>query len=419
MAIAGQPVDANVRASRGLHLGSLRSLDGASPVSTRVVPLAGRCDILWAMRVVFLVLALLCGTAAAQQPDADRLLKTAMEAQQRGDFRAAIHDYRAVLKLRPNMVEAEVNLGAALAHVGQYDEAIAMYRRALPSVTPKMPVLMNLALAYYKKGDFAHAREQFESLHKAAPDDVRIAILLGESYTHSGNPADAVKLLAPMEGTNSSNLDFEYALGSALIGSGDRRQGAARMEKVGAAGKSADAYMVAGTALLQVNEFEQARHDLDAALQIEPNLPGLYTLAGTARDKCDDPKTAEPAFREALKLNPNDFQANLYLGTILYKRREMDEAKIYLDRALKLKPRDPLARYEAAMLKSTSGDYEAAAAELESLAKDDPDWLEPHVELASLYYRLHRPQDGARERQIVGRLTAEQAAKKPPTQPSK
>ena len=65
------------------------------------------------------------------------------------------------------------------------------------------------------------------------------------------------------------------------------------------------------------------------------------------------------------------------------------------------------------MLKSTSGDYETAARELEQLAKDDPDWLEPHVELATLYYRLHRPDDGAKERQIVDRLTAKQQEQGP------
>jgi Tfp pilus assembly protein PilF len=66
-----------------------------------------------------------------------------------------------------------------------------------------------------------------------------------------------------------------------------------------------------------------------------------------------------------------------------------------------------------AMLKSTSGEYEAAAQDLESVIKDDPNWLEPHVELASLYYRLHRPADGARERQIVEKITAEQQAQGP------
>ena len=124
-------------------------------------------------------------------------------------------------------------------------------------------------------------------------------------------------------------------------------------------------------------------------------------------------KNAESAFREALKADPDDFEANLYLGAILYKRRDTDEAKGYLDRALRLKPSDSMARYESAMLKSTSGDYETAAHELELLVKDDPDWLEPHVELATLYYKLHRPQDGAKERQIVDSLTAKQQAQGP------
>jgi hypothetical protein len=47
------------------------------------------------------------------------------------------------------------------------------------------------------------------------------------------------------------------------------------------------------------------------------------------------------------------------------------------------------------------------------LVKDDPTWLEPHEELASLYYRLHRPADGAKEREIVDKLTADQQAQGP------
>jgi hypothetical protein len=50
---------------------------------------------------------------------------------------------------------------------------------------------------------------------------------------------------------------------------------------------------------------------------------------------------------------------------------------------------------------------------LELLVKDDPDWLEPHVELAALYYRLRRSEDGAKERQIVDSLSAKQQAQGP------
>ena len=238
------------------------------------------------------------------------------------------------------------------------------------------------------------------------------AILLADTEIKLGDAESAAGMLEPLEKANSRNPDFDYVLGSAMIKSGRRRDGVPRLEKAGDLG-SGDAYILAGATLLDLNEFEQARHDLEKALTLSPKLAGLHTLVGMARDKTGDQKEAEPAFRVALQENPDDFEANLYLGALLYKQRHLEEAKIYLEHAVKLKPNDTMARYESAMLKSTSGEYEAAATELESVVRDNPDWLEPHVELTSLYYKLHRPSDGAKERAIVDRLTAEQQAKGP------
>src|SRR5579859_2196012 len=371
-----------------------------------------------AMRAALLASGLsswvLCACVAlAQTQNPDQLFRDAVDAQQRGDFETATRDYREVLKIRPDTVEARVNLGAALAHEGQFDAAIAEYRTALRGLSDKTAVLIDLGLAYYKKGDWENARDEFQLVHRAQPKNARIAILLGDTYLRLKEPAGAVTLLTPLESENSQNIDLEYVLGSALIQTGRRREGVSRLEKSAAAGNSADAYMLAGSTLLQINEFAEAKGDLEAALRLDPKLPGIYTLTGTARDKTGDVAGAEAAFREALVLNPNDFDANLYLGAILYKRRQLNEAKIYLDKALQLNPGSSMARYEAAMLKSTSGEYAYAAQDLEKLVHDDPTWLEPHVELAALYYRLHRPADGTRERKIVDQLNAQQQAQGP------
>src|SRR5437660_899977 len=278
------------------------------------------------MRAVLLFFGFFAAMAAAQQqPDPDQLLKSAIDAQQRGDFPAAVRDYRKVLELRPDTIEARVNLGAALAHVGRFDEAIKMYRSALPSLTDKNPVLMNLALAYYKKGDFQSAREQFEAVHKSEPRDVRVAILLGDTDVRLGKANAALTMLEPLEPANESNMDFEYVFGSARISNGRRREGISRIEKVAESTHSADAFLLAGTTLLQLDDFEPARRDLEEALSLDPRLPNIYTLVGTARDKTGDANQAEPAFREALKFNPDDFDANLYLGPLLYKPRQTEQ----------------------------------------------------------------------------------------------
>jgi tetratricopeptide (TPR) repeat protein len=362
------------------------------------------------MRAGLLSLVLLFPGLISSQEDQ---LNRAIDEQQKGNFAAAIRDYQAFLMQHPDTLAARVNLGAALAHTGQLDAAIAQYQAALRLAPDLGSVHLDLGLAYSRKGDLPDALAQYEAAHRANPNDVRVAILLGDAQARSGKAADAVAMLTPMETANAANPDFEYSLGEALIHAGHPRDGAARLEKSAAATNSADAWMLAGSTLLSLNEFAQARKDLDNAMRLNSDLPGLPTLVGTARDKDGDSDAAVPAFRLALAQDPNDFDANLYLGAILLKQRNMDEAKKYLDIALNLKPASTMARYESAMWKSTSGDYQAAADQLEKLAADDPQWLEPHVELASLYYKLHRPADGARERQVVQKLTAQQQQQGP------
>jgi tetratricopeptide (TPR) repeat protein len=372
----------------------------------------------WAVRRLLLLL-LLCvplvftQSLLAQNQEANRLLSSAIEAQQRGDLPAAIQDYEKLLRLNPKMAEVRVNLGAALADSGRFDDAIAQYRRALPDIADKNAVQLNIALAYYKKGDLAAASHEFGDLHQHQPENVQIAILLGDSEVRLGQGSEAAEMLAPMEAANAGNPDFEYVLGTALIQAGKRREGAQKLSELAERTQNPDAYLLAGSTFLDLNDYERARKNLEAALRLKPSLPHIYTLTGMARDDVGDQAAAETALREAVRQDTNDFNANLYLGSILYKRRAMDEAKPYLDRALALNPSSSMARYEVAIWNSKSGNYDEAAKELEQVTRTDPNWLEPHVELANVYYRLHRPQDGAKERETVARLTAQQQSKGP------
>src|SRR5215469_5242234 len=125
------------------------------------------------MRVVsvFLIAA---GIAGAQATDPQQLFRDALAAQQRGDDALAIGKYREILKSYPDSVEVRANLGAALAKLNRYDEAIEQYRAALAK-KDNPGLRLNLALAYYKKGAWRDAVQQLGSLHAAQPAEVRIA----------------------------------------------------------------------------------------------------------------------------------------------------------------------------------------------------------------------------------------------------
>lgn len=362
---------------------------------------------------VFLVMYAVAAVGFAQQgspqpASPEATFNRAMQEQQSGDDAAAIRDYQAVLRVLPDKLEVRANLAVALAHEGHYQEAIAEYRRVLAAAPNDPGLLTDLGLAYYKTSDCRDAVREFEAAARVQRADVKIATLLGDCEVRLGQAAAAAAMLLPLEPANSANPDFEFVLGTAMIGSGHRLDGVDRLEAAGAAGHNPEAYLQAGSTLINLNRFTRALTDLKAAFQLNPQLPGIETLLGMANDMNGDAAAAEPELREALQRNPDDFNANLYLGSILYKRRSMGEAKTCLARALQANPSSPTARYEMAMWKSTSGDYAGAAQDLEQLEKADPGWLQPHAELAVVYYRLHRPADGMRERTIVARIKAQQ-----------
>lgn len=343
-------------------------------------------------------------------------LRNGIAAQQRGDMRAAIEEYRKALALKADLPEAHANLGAALAAVGDFNGAIEEDRRALVNAPDPTAVRMNLALAYYKKGDWPNAKKEFSTVHANRPSDLNAAMLLGYCDIKSGRPLEALDLLQPLEARALSNMDFQFVLAYALIESGRETEGLPRMEKMAGATNSIDAWVIAGTTRLHRREFHEARTDLEAAEKVAPNFPGLQSMLGQARDALGDTDEAAKAFQAALRQNPRDFTANLYLGAIRLKQHDFETARPLLELALQLDPTMPQAVLQMAKLNAMTGKPEEAAAALEQLEKADPNWLDPHVELAALYYRLHRQEDGQREREIVNRLEAKQRQDSPRNQ---
>jgi tetratricopeptide (TPR) repeat protein len=366
------------------------------------------------MRSSAIYFALATVLAFTQQPSAKELFNRALQNEQHGNYAGAIQGYEELLRLYPNELAVRANLAVALAHEGHYDEAIVQYRQVLAAAPHDYGLLTDLGLAYFKTGDYGDALREFKAAAQVKTPDARLAVLLGECDVKLGKPGDAAAALLPLEAANTSDPDFEYVLGTAMIHSGHQLDGVSRLEKAGRLSQNGEDFMEAGSTLMDLNRFNEAVTELETAFRLDPSLPGIYTRLGMAKDMTGDATGAEPLLRKALERDADDFNANLYLGSILYKQRDMGNAKTYLDLALKINPSSATAHYEVALWESTSAHFESAAKELEKLEKAYPNWLQPHVELAVVYYRLKRPADGMRERNIVAQLEAKQQQAGPP-----
>lgn len=365
------------------------------------------------MRMATLLVAFLCCfSVPAQESDPQRIFQQAAQAQQRGDLSLAVSKYQEVLRLDANVVAAHANLGVVLVALGRYDEAITQYHIALAEAPGSPDLRLNLGLAYYKKGDFAGAAAEFASLHKENSDDLRVATLLGSCQVQLGLAGQAAALLQPLEKDNADNLDLEWALGMALLQNGQTEEALQRIQKVAERGQNAEAYQVAANLSIGLTFFEQARRDAEAVLRLKPSTSKAHVVLGMADDYAGNEKDAEAEYEKALQADPQDLQALLRLANDFITERKLDAARQQLDQVLTLDPNSLVARYELARVERADGNFSAALKDYEAVEQQNPEWLQPHVELSTLYYQMKRPEDGAREKEIVDGLRSKEQTRR-------
>jgi tetratricopeptide (TPR) repeat protein len=353
--------------------------------------------------------------AQSPQVSQQRLVNDAMQKQKAGDLAGAVSEYKQFLKIHPEATPIHANLGAALAGLGRYEEAVAEYKTALKQ-SPAFPAArLNLALAYYKMGYISEASTQLVRVHREEPANLQAMLLLGDCYLRMGKNQETITLLQPLAKAQPDNLAVAYMLGTALLRNKQRDEGAAVIDRILRNGDSAESHLLLGMTKFEAMEYQEAIADLTMAAEINPNLPDVYSYLGQAQMASGDMKAARDAFEKELTVNPNDFESNVRLAVLLKDDGNYQRAHELLNRALLVRPQDPGALYQVGATYLAAGDLNRALPALQTVVKEYPDFLEPHVSLAQVYYRLRRKEDGDREREVVQKLKAQQDAEQSKT----
>jgi tetratricopeptide (TPR) repeat protein len=237
--------------------------------------------------------------------------------------------------------------------------------------------------------------------------------LLGDCYLKLGQNKEVIALITPLQRSQPENLAYNYMLGTALIRDGQATQGQPIIEKILKDGDSAEARFLMGTTKYMARDFSGALADLQKAVDMNPNLPDVYSYYGLALLVTGDQAGARKAFERELKFDSNNFDANLRLGVLLRQEQENEQALKYFQHALAARPGDPGVRYQIAVVELAQGQLDQARRDLESLVKESPQFTEAHVSLATVYFRQKRKVEGDRERAIVAKLNAERQANEP------
>lgn len=109
------------------------------------------------------------GAKTPNRSDTLNYLKEGLSLERQGDYDAALASYTLALKEKPGDVRILENMAIAHSKLGQPDEAIKCYRRAL-SIDPKLSgAHYGLAFLLLKRGDESDAAFHLESFLMDAP----------------------------------------------------------------------------------------------------------------------------------------------------------------------------------------------------------------------------------------------------------
>jgi tetratricopeptide (TPR) repeat protein len=343
-----------------------------------------------------------------------------------GDYRRAIRELEAVVKIAPNMAGYRLLLGDAYMTARQYRAAADVFMSALemigadPRLAERVPeVVIRAARAYALDGDLFRAAYLVDRyLSGIKPDDPRAPLAMGAMLLDLDRPYDALpyliekrkQLLASPEATEEYALKVLEVLASMVRGFarlGDRQQAMDAIQELAPRAPKQTALRVTlGDILFELNEFELAGHVYNQVLAVDPsNGPALIGIARVYLETFQPPAAkrvldsflpnaesqreyllayssyhqtvgeyteAKQIYKDMLRRNENDHEVRFSLGQLYDFTNEWEKAKAEF---AKIPPQDKMARrarlgFGLALLHQRK--FGEAAQVAEQFMRDDP-----------------------------------------------
>ena len=230
---------------------------------------------------------------------------------------------------------------------GDLDTALALCRDIVRQRPDMAAAWLQLAILQRKRGDMTAAIDALERLIAITPEDGGNAAVLGQYLTDAGRASEAVALLRPYAAAAEPALDVFTALGVALARLGRLADAAAMLERAREADPSnAMACVELGTVRLLAGQDALARTAFEAALRLDPGLAMAHHSLGLVAAKEGREDEALTHWRAALDRDPGHVDALFRMGSALARRGRPDEARPYLEEFVARAPR-PLYEREA------------------------------------------------------------------------
>jgi tetratricopeptide (TPR) repeat protein len=226
-----------------------------------------------------------------------------------GMFEEAGREFRHVLDLRPDHLEARFVLALIDLRRGDDRSAAHQFRRLLERAGPRTSALLNLALAFERMGKLENAGFATEEALRLAPTNTRVLL------------SHAIVLVKQQRLAEAAAAFDRYR--SALAEN---------------APPSASYYTFAVLTEAALGRLETAIPLGEEGIVLHPQCAPLLLHLGAARERKGDTEAAEALYRRACEEDPSLPQTHKALGDALYRRSAHDEAEAAYLHVIELAP---------------------------------------------------------------------------------
>jgi len=337
-------------------------------------------------------------TLTAQQEDSSSSRSRAMTLEKQGQSTEAEQIWSAIAKADPRNAEALAHLGLLEARQEHYDIAIDFYRSAL-AIDPNLPGLqMNLGLTLFKASQFPDAIKAFSAEIKKHPDDPRLTILLGMAHYGMKDYLVAIPYLQRAAERDPQNVTIRLTLANSCLRSRQLQcvlDTHKEIQQLNA--DTAEADMLAGQALAQMQNKAAAEHEFREAILKDPREPRLHFALGYFL--WSERKWAESAaeFQLELQNDPQATDAQVFLADSWVQQNEFVKAASLLESLTVSEAYAALVHRDLGIIYANEKRTEDAIRELTAASEADPEAPEPHLQLAKLYQAANQQSDASKE----------------------
>lgn len=298
----------------------------------------------------------------------------------------AISNYRKVLELKPNLFEAELNLGILYLRGKQNKEAVPLLEDAVKQKPDQARPKRYLADALRESGKAAEAGNLYKQALQSDPKLAAAELGWGQSLVAQGALDEAAPHYRQAAALDGNLKSYLLELATALE-KANRPADAVPLLKEFPSDVAAHEEL--GRLYLSLNRPGDAVVEFGQSVAASPTPANRLALA-TAYLKNNQPDLAAPILEQALASAPNDYELHMVVGRLRRDRHKYVEAAQEFTVAARIKPDSVEAWNEAATAFVLSDQYPQALAALDKVHSLNGDTPGDLYYRAMIYDKLHQ-----------------------------